>query len=281
MAKPSEKVISERKIGVIGVGVMGKTLAHALLDNGIIAKENLWATAKTEKSCEKARTDLGIAVYTDYSEVLKETDVLLICVKPYKVPEVLEHLKKSGLPADVLLISIAAGKTIAMMEEQLVTPNPLIRAMPNTPCVVGCGMTAITPGAFAEESHIDLARTIFESVGECVELEEHHFDAVTGLCGSGPAYLYLIMEALADGGVRVGLPRDIALRIVSQTVLGAASMVKESGRHPAALRDDVTTPAGCTIAGLLTLEDGKIRSVLARAVEEAATTAGGLGKTEY
>ncbi len=281
MAEPLSEKINQKKIGIIGIGVMGKTLAHALLDNDMVTKENLWAVAKTEKSREKARTELGISVYTDYTEALKDTEVLLLCVKPYKVPEVLEHLKKSGLPAHVLLISIAAGKTIAMMEEQLITPNPLIRAMPNTPCVVGYGMTAITPGSFAEESHIELARTIFNAVGECVELEEHHFDAVTGLCGSGPAYMYLIMEALADGGVRVGLPRDVALRIVSQVVLGAASMVKESGRHPAALRDDVTTPAGCTIAGLLTLEDGKIRSVLARAVEEAATTAGKLGKTEH
>ncbi len=273
--------VNPKKIGIIGIGVMGKTLAQALLNNGIVNRETLWAAAKTEKSCEKARAELGIPVYRDYAEELKDTEVLLLCVKPHKISDVLEGLKKAGLPANVLLISIAAGKAIAVMEEQLVTPNPLIRAMPNTPCVVGAGMTAITAGSFAEDAHMELARTIFNAVGECVELDEHHFDAVTGLCGSGPAYLYLIMEALADGGVRVGLPRDTALRIVSQTVLGAASMVKDSGRHPAALRDDVTTPAGCTIAGLLTLEDGKIRSVLARAVEEATITASGLGQKKY
>ncbi len=141
-------------------------------------------------------------------------------------------------------------------------------------------MTVICPGTYADKQHMETAQRIFSAVGECIDLEESHFDAVTGLGGSGPAYLYLIIEALADGGVRVGLPRDVALKIVTQTVLGAANMVQKTGRHPAALRDDVTTPAGCTIAGLLLMEDGKIRSVLARAVEEATHTAGQLGKKD-
>ncbi len=266
------------KIGVIGVGVMGRTLIQALETSGIVPRERVWAAAKTERSCERARDELGVDVHIDYSHELADTRVILVCVKPYQVSDVLSTLKKSGLPADVLIISIVAGTFINTIEQELVTPNPVIRAMPNTPCVVKQGMTIFCPGSFASKDHVELARQIFASVGEVLELEERHFDAVTGLSGSGPAYLYLIMEALADGGVRVGLPRDVALKIVSQVVLGAAAMVKESGRHPAALRDDVTTPAGCTIAGILTLEDGKIRSVLARAVEEATITAGGLGR---
>ena len=149
--------------------------------------------------------------------------------------------------------------------------------MPNTPCVVGEGMTAICRGPRATPVHVEQARRIFECVGRAVETEEKHFNAITALSGSGPAYHYLIMEAMADAGVRVGLPRDLALTLVAQTTLGAARMVQTSGRHPAALRDDVTTPAGCTIGGLLMLEDGKIRSVLARAIEEATRIASKLG----
>jgi pyrroline-5-carboxylate reductase len=149
--------------------------------------------------------------------------------------------------------------------------------MPNTPCIVGEGMTVICRGTYATPVHLARARQVFECVGQCLQTDEMHFNAITALSGSGPAYQYLIMEAMADAGVRVGLPRDIALSLVAQTALGAARMVQTSGRHPAALRDDVTTPAGCTIGGLLMLEDGKIRSVLARAIEEATRIAGQLG----
>jgi pyrroline-5-carboxylate reductase len=133
-------------------------------------------------------------------------------------------------------------------------------------------------GKWAKENHLELARKIFSSVGKALEVEEHYFNAITALSGSGPAYMYLVMEALADAGVRVGLPRDLAMDLVAQTMLGSARMVQETGRHPAALRDDVTTPAGCTIGGLLMLEDGKIRSVLARAVEEATRIVDQLGR---
>lgn len=264
-------------LGVIGAGVMGRALIAALIEQGVAPREAVWAADVSEKSCQRVREALGIRAFVNYRDALAETDTLLVCVKPYQLADVIETLKKYGLPAHTLILSIVAGKTLAFIEEHLVTPNPVIRAMPNTPCMVGQGMTVFCPGTFAEERHLSQARQIFEAVGECLQLDEHYFDAATGLGGSGPAYLYLIMEALADGGVRVGLPRDVALNIVAQTVLGAATMVKRSGRHPAALRDDVTTPAGCTIAGLLTLEDGKIRSVLARAVQEAARTASELG----
>jgi pyrroline-5-carboxylate reductase len=175
------------------------------------------------------------------------------------------------------VIYTAAGVALGTLEKILANVA-VVRAMPNTPCVVREGITAICGGTRATAEHVRRARAIFESVGRCVELQETHFDAVTGLSGSGPAYFYLMMEALADGGVRVGLPRDIAMELVVQVARGAAEMVRQTGRHPAHLRDDVTTPAGCTIAGLLILEDGKIRSVLARAVEEATRIAQGLGR---
>jgi pyrroline-5-carboxylate reductase len=186
-------------------------------------------------------------------------------------------LVHSGMRPSALVISILAGVSTEKLESLLGTQNPVVRAMPNTPCVVGEGMTVVCAGKHATTRDLARARQIFEGVGKCLAADETHFNAITALSASGPAYQYLIMEALADAGVRVGLPRQLALTLVAQTVLGAARMVLSSGRHPAALRDDVTTPAGCTIAGLLILEDGRVRSVLARAVEEATRTAAHLG----
>jgi len=266
------------KLGVIGAGVMGQALIRGLIAQNVLKPENIWAAVRTENSREKTERETGVAAYTNYQSQLQDADVLLICVKPSGVNQVLDRLSSYGLSEKTLIISIVAGTAIKQIEGTLGGKNPVIRAMTNTPCVVGQGMTAVCPGEFATGEHLKTAHRIFEAVGLCMDLDEIHFDAVTGLSGSGPAYLYLIMEALADGGVRVGLPRDAALQIVAQTVLGAATMVRESGRHPASLRDDVTTPAGCTIGALLVMEDGKIRSVLARAVEEATQIAGQLGK---
>jgi pyrroline-5-carboxylate reductase len=214
----------------------------------------------------------------DYYARVADADVLLFCVKPKQAPKVLAALREhAGLRPDTLLISIMAGTTIDQLESQLGTANPWVRAMPNTPCIVREGMTALCGGTHATPQHLARARQVFTCVGRCIEADETHFNAITALSASGPAYQYLIMEALADAGVRVGLPRHVALELVAQMVLGSARMVQVTGRHPAALRDDVTTPAGCTIGGLLMLEDGKLRSVLARAVEEATRIAAGLG----
>lgn len=269
---------SAKRLGVIGAGVMGQALIQGLVEKQVFEKPQIWAAARTEASCQAVRKNLGIEAFTNYHDALPGTDIVLLCVKPSQVDKVLDRLKNAKLRPDTLIISIAAGTSIEALETRLGTDNPVVRAMTNTPCIVGQGMTAICAGTHATESHLAIAQQIFEAVGRCVELEETHFDAITSLCGSGPAYLYLIMEALADGGVRVGLPREVALQVVAQTVLGAATMVQKTGRHPAALRDDVTTPAGCTIGALLVMEDGKIRSVLARAVEEATCIASQLGQ---
>jgi pyrroline-5-carboxylate reductase len=203
--------------------------------------------------------------------------VILICVKPADAGSVVTELLAADLRPDTLLISILAGISTEKLESMLGAANPVVRAMPNTPCIVGEGMTVVCGGKRASAHDINRAQKIFQAVGKCLALDEKHFDAVTALSGSGPGYLYLIMEALADAGVRVGLPRQVALTLVAQTVLGAATMVLSTKRHPAALRDDVTTPAGCTIGGILVLEDGRVRSVLARAVEEATRIAAHLG----
>jgi pyrroline-5-carboxylate reductase len=266
-------------LGVIGAGVMGRTLLHGLFDSGAISRGQAWASAKSPTSCEAASQDLGIPVATDFRKWVPDSGLILICVKPKQISAVLSALKDAGLRPGTLLISIMAGATISQLESNLGTANPWIRAMPNTPCIVREGITVICAGTHATHDHISRAQRIFEAVGKCLPADESHFNAITALSGSGPAYQYLIMEAFADAGVRVGLPRQLALTLVAQTAVGAARMVLTTGRHPAALRDDVTTPAGCTIAGLLMLEDGKIRSVLARAIEEATQTAAGLGSS--
>jgi pyrroline-5-carboxylate reductase len=176
-----------------------------------------------------------------------------------------------------LVISIAAGVKTDAIAQVVGEHVPVIRAMPNTPCAIGRGMTVISRGPWSTEAHAALALKLFAPLGRALELEEKHMDTVTGLSASGPAFVFVMIEALADGGVARGLPRQVAIEMAGQMVFGAAAMVLESGRHPAALKDDVTTPAGCTIAGILALEDGRIRSVLSRAVEVASVRAGELG----
>lgn len=274
---PSPVIADGMTLGVLGAGVMGQTLIKGLLASGLIERQRIWAGDKNAATCESARKALEVSVQVDFHARVPTADLILLCVKPADAAAALASLKSGGLRGDTLLISILAGASTERLESLLGADNPVVRAMPNTPAIVGEGMTVICRGTHATADHLARARHIFEAVGKCLPVDEVHFNAITALSGSGPAYQYLIMEALADAGVRVGLPRHLALTLVSQTVLGAAKMVLATGRHPAALRDDVTTPAGCTIGGLLMLEDGRIRSVLARAVEEAARIAAGLG----
>ncbi|MDJ0837294.1 MAG: pyrroline-5-carboxylate reductase [Acidobacteriota bacterium] len=266
------------KIGVIGAGIMGRALINGMLAADLLDRRNIHASVHTVKSKEAVIATLGVDTTCGYpADKVAETDVFLICTKPYRVVEVLEDLKASGrLRDDAPVISIAAGTTVATMED-ILPRSPVIRAMPNTPSRIGAGVTVISPGRHTKPEHMALAQRIFSSVGLCLELDETHLNAVTAVSGAGPAYIFLIIESLADGAVRVGLPRDTAFQLVAQTVLGAARMMLDSGKHPAMLKDEVTTPSGCTIGALLTMEDGKIRSTLARAVEEATDIAGKLG----
>jgi len=276
-SKNTPVVADGMTLGVIGAGVMGQTLIRGLISGCVVSKDRVWAGDKNSAACSRAAEALDVPAETDFQHRVPTSDLILICVKPADAPVVLATLRNAGLRRDTLLISILAGISTDRIESLLGTDNPVVRAMPNTPAVVGEGMTVVCAGSSASKIHLDRAERIFEGVGKCLPVDEVHFNAVTALSGSGPGYQFLIMEALADAGVRVGLPRQLALTLVAQTALGAARMVLDSGRHPAALRDDVTTPAGCTIAGLLMLEDGRIRSVLARAVEEATKTAAHLG----
>lgn len=256
------------RLGIIGAGAMGGALLRGVLASGV-APEAVWAATKSAASARAIEGELGIATRTAYGELTPASDIVLLAVKPAQVEVALRELVKAGLRPETLVISVAAGVSIERLEAQLGGKNPVVRAMPNTPSFVGYGMTAIAGGTHATPEHLAIAERLFGAVGLCITIEERLLNAVTAISGSGPAYVYLIIEALADAGVRVGLPRDVAMTLVTQTVLGTAVMVQESDRHPAALRDDVTTPGGCTSAALLVLEGGKIRSVLAHAVEAA------------
>jgi pyrroline-5-carboxylate reductase len=264
-------------LGIVGAGVMGRTLLRGLIEARLVTRDQVWAADRTPQACDDIAAQLGVLAVSDYRDLLAETAVVLLCVKPAQAADAVGALRNAGVGPETLLVSILAGVTTARLEALLDLPNPWVRAMPNTPCVVGEGMTVVCGGRTATPAHLDLARRVFTAVGRCAVVDETYCNAVTALSGSGPAYMYVMMEALADAGVRVGIPRDLALQLVAQTMLGSARMVLETGRHPAALRDDVTTPAGCTIGGLLMLEDGKIRSVLARAVEEATRIVEHLG----
>ena len=269
---------SGRTLGVIGAGVMGQTLMKGLLNAGLVSRRQMWAGEKSQTTCDEVAEKLDVTTFRDYREAASGAGILLVCVKPAQAAAVTAALREADMRPDTLLISILAGVSTERLESLLKLPNAWVRAMPNTPCIVGQGMTVVCGGSAATAEHLALAERIFSSVGRCAVVEEHYCNAITALSGSGPAYMYLVMEALADAGVRVGLPRDLALQLVAQTMLGSARMVLDTKRHPAALRDDVTTPAGCTIGGLLMLEDGKIRSVLARAVEEATRIVEQLGR---
>lgn len=258
---------------------MGRSIASGMIRCGVVAPEQLRLADRTEATATTLAAELGVTAMVDNVAACAEADVILLCVKPKDVATVLAELRQGeALIHAPLLISIAAGVTIAAIEQAAGSGVPILRAMPNTPCLIARGMTVVSRSTLATDAHVDVAHQIFSTLGRCIALDEKHLDAVTALSASGPGFMYVILEALADGGVMCGLPRDVATQLVAQMTLGAAEMVLATGRHPASLKDDVTTPGGCTIAGLLTMEDGGIRSVLARTIETTARVAGGLGR---
>jgi len=252
---------------------MGQAIIGGLSDNPEV--EVVAVTTRRPQVAARLTEELGIEALTDNVAAVKGADVVLLSVKPQVATTVLKDLGPAL--AGKLLVSICAGVTTTQLAA-LAPDAAIIRAMPNTPSLIREGMTVITGGPGATEAQLTLCEGLFGSVGRVRRLEEKHFDVVTALSGSGPAFACVIMESLADGGVRMGLPRDVAVELAAQTMQGAARLVLQTGRHPAALKDEVTTPAGCTIAGLLTMEDGRIRSILARTIEEAAKVASGLGQ---
>lgn len=264
---------------------MGEAIVGGLARAGWLPMQTVIVTARREIVATRLREQLGVTATIHNLGACRDAEVVLIALKPQRYAEVLDNDAMRAALAGKLVISIAAGVTLDKLATWL-PETALIRAMPNTPSLIGQGMTVLCrldarsaerPSNIASDEQLELALKIFESVGRCMELEAKLMDAVTSLNGSGPAFVYVMLEAMADGGVMMGLPRDVALTIAAQVFRGAASMVLDTDLHPAALKDQVTTPAGCTIAGILTMEDGRIRSVLARTIQEAAKVAGSLG----
>ncbi len=268
-AKGERDVLRDKTIAIVGLGKIGGTLAQGLIRNRVVPKANVQGSTGHEASAREAQERLGIVVTTDNAALVRGKDVVILAVKPQTMPRVLEQLR-GAVTEEQLVITLAAAITTRFVEEQLDGAISVVRAMPNTPCLVGQGMTVLCPGRYAMPEHVEIAKAIFEAVGRVAVIDnEELMDAVTGLSGSGPAYCYIVIEALAEGGVKVGLPRELATLLAAQTMLGAAQMVLETGEHPAKLKDAVTTPAGTTVDGLLELEAGGVRVALIKAVDRA------------
>jgi len=260
------------RVAVLGAGKMGGILLQAFLKQNLFAAEQIHATRAHAESALAMSTQWGVDVSTDNLEAARQADLILLGVKPFQVPDLLDEIRPA-LTKDKMIVSIAASVKTRAIEEAAGLDIAVVRAMPNTPSALGAGAAALCRGRFVSPKQMELAQRIFETVGRTVTVEEKHMDAVTGLSGSGPAYIYIIIEALAEAGVKVGLPRDVATQLAAQTAFGAAKMVLETGYHPALLKDAVTTPAGCTIDGILELEEGGLRVTLIKAVMRATERA--------
>ncbi|HEU4685442.1 MAG TPA: pyrroline-5-carboxylate reductase [Nitrospira sp.] len=266
----------EKKVAFIGGGQMAEALIGGLLAGRVVAAGSLRATDPDPSRGDRLKSAFGIRVDRENREAVAWADVVVLAVKPQVLGAVLEEIGPEL--GGRLVISIAAGVTIQAIQSKAKGTTTVVRAMPNQPALVREGATALSAGPGVADDDLRVARLIFESVGRVVCLEERLMDAVTGVSGSGPAYVFQAIEALADGGVKMGLPRETAQVLAAQTVLGAAKMVLESGEHPAMLKDRVASPGGTTIAGLHQLEEGGFRATLMGAVEAATKRSQELGR---
>jgi len=251
---------------------MGEALLTGIVRAGLVLPRDIYVADVRRERLEYLAEKLGVNPAAGGASVAEAVDVIILAVKPQVVEAVMREIAPALTP-EKTVISIAAGITADDIESFAGRPVPVVRVMPNTPCLVGAGASAVSAGRHAGAEHVEMALAIFGSAGRAVAVPESLLNAVTGLSGSGPAYMYLVLEGLVDGAVRQGLPRDVALVLCAQTMLGAARMVLETGEHPARLKDMVTTPGGTTIAGLAALEAGAVRGHLMKAVEAAVRRA--------
>jgi len=257
-----------KKMVLIGGGNMGKSLLRGILKAGLTAPGNVTVADVHRGKLDSLRADFGIHVTDNAREAIPGADLVILAVKPMTLNDVLGGIREAVRP-EQLFISIIAGVESAYIREKLGKGNPVVRVMPNIAATVDAAASAIAMTPFATEEQLLLVEAIFAAVGDVVRVEEEHIDAVTGLSGSGPAYIYMVIEALCDGGVKMGLPRDVAMKLATQTVFGAAKLVKETGAHPATLKDQVTTPGGTTISAVHELEERGLRAMLISAVVTA------------
>lgn len=261
--------MKRKKIGFIGAGNMGEALIRGLIGAGVVQAGDILIREQDRERAAELRKSCRVRSAESAAALAEKADVLFLAVKPRQVEAVLEEIGPL-LDRSRLLISVAAGISLSRIESHLASSPRLVRAMPNTPALVGEGATAISCGRLVTAADRRFLKKVFGAVGRVVEVGEDLMDAVTGLSGSGPAYVFTMIEALADGGVQAGLPRGTALELAAQTVLGAARMVLETGRHPSLLRDQVASPGGTTIQGIAALEALGFRSAVMTAVEAAA-----------
>ncbi|HEY2114675.1 MAG TPA: pyrroline-5-carboxylate reductase [Candidatus Angelobacter sp.] len=260
------KAPAHKKIAVLGCGKMGTILLESFLERKLITAQEAIATVQHgERSHGLSRELGGVSVGTDNRAAVAGAEIVLLCVKPQVLGQLLEEIAPALDPA-TLVISIAASTTTSFIQQKLGKNVPVVRAMPNTPAMVGAAMTAVCAGPVATGQHLETAKHLFESVGRVLVVDEKHMDAITALSASGPAFAFVILESLAEAGVKVGLPREMATTLAAQTLYGSAQLALETGHHPALLKDAVTTPAGCTIEGLMELEKGGLRVTLMNAV---------------
>jgi pyrroline-5-carboxylate reductase len=272
--------IDRYKFGIIGGGVMAEALLSRLLRANTYSPKDVLVSEPQPHRRDLLEQTYGVKVTVDNLAVLASSDVLMLAVKPQVFDAIASEVANTSiLPQgrSPLVISILAGVTLSQLEAAF-PGKPIIRAMPNTPATIGAGMTAISPGVDADSEALQQARHILEVVGDVVEVPESLMDAVTGLSGSGPGYVAVVVEALTDGGVAVGLPREIAARLALQTLLGTAQLLAESGMHPAELKDRVTSPGGTTIAGIAELEKAGVRSAFIEAIRSACRRSQELGR---
>ncbi len=264
--------------GIIGCGAMGTALVRGMIASGEILPADLWIYDLDRPKLNDLSSELGVQPAADPEQLFKRCRHIFVAVKPQDVDAAAGAWANLIRPAGHLLISLAAGVTIKFYEERLPAGSKVIRLMPNTPCLIGEGAVAMSTGKAVNPDEAGEIRKLLGHLGLIIPVPEQMMDAVTGLSGSGPAYVYLFIETLIDAGVNVGLSRETAASLTVQTVLGAARMVRESGSHPVELRNDVTSPAGTTAAALEVLESGRFRGDLIRAVKAAAQRAGELNR---
>ena len=265
------------KIGVIGAGKIGSAIARGIIQAGLVKKENVMASDVSDALRQAVAQELGIKATADNRELCDFADILILAVKPQVVEPVAREIGKN-LGHAKLLVSVAAGVPLARIETHLEPGARVVRVMPNIPCVVGAGASGFAAGAHATPADLQKVGAVLNSFGVGMAVEEKYLDAVTGLSGSGPAYVFLFMEALADGGVQMGLTREVALKLSVQTVYGAARLALESKKHLGELKDEVASPGGTTIAGIYALEKGGFRGTVMDAVASATQRSQELGR---
>ena len=267
----------KERIGVIGAGKIGSAIVRGVIRAGLVNKDQVMASDVSEALRQSIATEVGIKVTSDNGEVCDFASIVILAVKPQIVDSVVKEMAKK-LGKAKLLISVAAGVPLSRIEDHLARGARVVRVMPNIPCVVGAGASAYAGGAHATAKDLENVGLVLGSFGIALPVEEKYLDAVTGLSGSGPAYVFLFIEALADGGVQVGLSREVALKLALQTVYGAARMALESAKHLGELKDEVTSPGGTTSAGLYALEQRGFRGIVMNAIVSATRRSQELGK---